>query len=106
VVLGQPEVIADPVPQAQQHPQFGPVLIAAIRVHRPETGRPGPARLALQAQLYARGCPVQGAAQIGALDKDFGNQVAHPRIVPALLLERADQALRLGRFAEQEERPR
>jgi len=105
VILGQPEVIADPVPQAQQHPEFGPVVIAGIRVHGPEAGMPGTACLALQAQLYPRGCPVQGAVQIGALDKDFGNQVARPRIAPALLLERTDQAPCLGRLTEQEERP-
>ena len=106
-VLGKPEVVADPVPQAEQQPQLGlGIAFAAGGVPVSRARRAvGPAGPALQAQLNAGGRPVQRPGQIGALDEQLGDEVARPRVAPPLGLQPVEQRLRLGRLIEQEQRP-
>ena len=106
-VLGKPEVVADPVAQAEQQPQLG--LGVAFAAGGAGAGRAAarrsPAGPALQAQLDAGGRPVQRAGQVGALDEQLGDEVARPRVAPPLGLQLVEQRLRLGRLVQQEQRP-
>ena len=89
-VLGKPEVVADPVPQAQQQSQLrlGAALAArGVPVSRARRAV-GPA---LQAQHNAGGRPVQRPGQVGALDEQLGDEVAGPRVPLARALFMLDQ---------------
>ena len=101
-VLGQPEVVADPVPQAQQQ-----CAARRRRRRRPPTW-PGvrPAALARQAQLDPGRRPVQGASCRSARSTSSSATRSHIRgsrrpSAFSLLMQR----LRLGGLAEQEQRP-
>ena len=97
-ILGQAEVIADPVAQAEQQPQLRLVVTGlACRRRLGVRRRPGLRRgRAAQAQLHARRRPLQRALEVAALHQELGDQVAHPGVLRALGLEPGDQGLSLG----------
>ena len=100
-VLGQPEVVADPVPQAQQQAQLGVRVAAGAGLAR----RGRPAALALPGTARPRRSPSPGRRR-GRSARPAARRRDRTSAGPAALgLQRLQQGLGLGGLAEQEQRP-